>query len=235
MENKTEITVGYFKVRIYVEHVKLVLECKQIPYTFEGYIKEQLPDGRWLGGEWYLNKKNSMGLDFPNMPYYIEKRPDGSEFKMTESMAIFRHLGRKFSLYGDGSLEHAAVVDMLMDVALELRFMFVDLTYPPGFEQRKAEYLIRAQGKLDNFEEFLNKNGTKWLAGNEITLADFMLWPVLDFYQLIYPDFLTGYPKLKEFKEQFSAIPQIAAYLSSDKFSPLPINSPYADWGGQKM
>ena len=39
--------------------------------------------------------KNDVGLDFPNLPYWI----DGN-IKLTQSSAILRHLARKFGLYG---------------------------------------------------------------------------------------------------------------------------------------
>ena len=74
------------------------------------------------------------------MPFYIEKYSDGSQFSMTESMAILRHLGRKYSLYGDGSIQHMAKVDMLVDVAVELRLIFVNLTYFGDVEKEKSDY-----------------------------------------------------------------------------------------------
>ena len=47
------VTVGYWAIRCYVEPIILVLEYKQVPYNFVGYIKEQQSDGSWFGGKWF--------------------------------------------------------------------------------------------------------------------------------------------------------------------------------------
>ena len=88
----------------------------------------------------FQEAKHTLGLDFPNLPYYMEPLENGGEFKMTESLAILRHLGRKHDLYGDGTIHGAAMVDMLVDRTLELRNMFVSLTYADDFEQRRGQY-----------------------------------------------------------------------------------------------
>jgi len=39
--------------------------------------------------------KHSLGLDFPNLPYYID-----GEVKLTQTNAILRHISRKHGLDG---------------------------------------------------------------------------------------------------------------------------------------
>ena len=58
---------------------------KDRPYVF----KEGMDLSDWM------NEKFTLGLPFPNLPYYID-----GDLKLTQSNAILRHLGRKYKLYG---------------------------------------------------------------------------------------------------------------------------------------
>ena len=50
------------------------------------------------------------GLDFPNLPYYME-----GDLKLTQSNAILRHLARKHDLMGQTSAERARSVKGELD------------------------------------------------------------------------------------------------------------------------
>ena len=61
----------------------------------------------------WLNVKNTLGLDYPNLPYLID-----GHIKITQSNAILRYLGRKFDL--DGKAEEDRVqVDIMLDNAMD--------------------------------------------------------------------------------------------------------------------
>ena len=77
--------------------------------------------------ETWAEKKFSMGLDFPNLPYYID-----DDVKLTQSNAILRYLGRKNGLYGSNDVE-ASTIDMLIDEAQDFKMALVKLAFNPDF------------------------------------------------------------------------------------------------------
>ena len=77
-----------------------------------------------------------MGLEFPNLPYYIE-----GDLKITQSMAILRYLGRKHKLYGNNDKE-TAKIDMLIDFASDLRVGLGKLAYNPDFVSFVPRFIL---------------------------------------------------------------------------------------------
>ena len=60
---------------------------------------------------------------------------------MTQSMAIMRHVGRKFNLVGATELESARA-DMICDQMMDFKGCLTDLVYNGGFcEQLKQDWL----------------------------------------------------------------------------------------------
>lgn len=57
------------------------IEFEQILYDEGDEMKEE---------EWY-SKKETLGLDFPNLPYFMD-----GDFCMTESLAIHRYIADKW-------------------------------------------------------------------------------------------------------------------------------------------
>ncbi|GFY41279.1 glutathione S-transferase [Trichonephila inaurata madagascariensis] len=79
-------TLGYWNIRAIAEPIRYLLH----------HEKEQFEDRRYLFTDYtWKNEKNALGLDFPNLPYYI----DGN-IRITQSTAILRYLGRKYGLDG---------------------------------------------------------------------------------------------------------------------------------------
>jgi glutathione S-transferase len=66
--------------------------------------------------------------------------------------------------------------------------------------------LEKVTHKFGVFEEILSKN--KWLAGEDITYVDFMLWEYLDEISVIDHSTLAAFPKLVAFHQAFLEIPQ---------------------------
>ena len=77
--------------------------------------------------EWFNKDKKDLGLDFPNLPYYID-----GDLKLSQSMAIVRHLGRKYNLYGN-TINESSMIDMLIDQAWDIKFELIKIAYNPDF------------------------------------------------------------------------------------------------------
>ena len=59
--------------------------------------------------------KFKLGLDFPNMPYYIN-----GDVKLTQSTTILRYLGKKYNMMGKNDEEYA-FIDMLLETSMDIR------------------------------------------------------------------------------------------------------------------
>lgn len=79
--------------------------------------------------DWFADKASSPAviggageshMEFPNLPYYIETKPDGSKLKLSQSIAILRHLGRKHGLV-PASLDDQALLDVFEQEVYDLR------------------------------------------------------------------------------------------------------------------
>ena len=77
--------------------------------------------------DWFKRDKKELGLEFSYLPYYI----DGN-LKLSQSMAIIRHLGRKYNLYGQDYYE-SSVIDMLVDQSWDIKQNLIKIAYDPDF------------------------------------------------------------------------------------------------------
>jgi hypothetical protein len=82
------------------------------------------PEGGYDTSAWF-DEKHSLGLPFPNLPYYIE-----GDIKISQSDTIIRHVGRSNNLLGTGSKQQAEV-DMLIDFAKDMSSGMTRIVYNP--------------------------------------------------------------------------------------------------------
>ena len=96
-----------------------------LAYTGTEYEEDEELDA--IARESWVEKKFNMGLDFPNLPYYID-----DDVKLTQSNAILRYLGRKNGLYGSNDVD-ASTIDMLIDEAHDFKMALARIAYNPDF------------------------------------------------------------------------------------------------------
>ena len=101
------------------------------------------------------------------------------------------------------------------------------LTYQ---EQLKPAYLKSLPGKLSQFSAYLGD--LDWFAGNSITFPDFVMYEQLDQHLILEPGCLDNFANLTSFVKRFEDLPNIKAYMNSDKFMKRPINNMYAPFNG---
>ncbi|XP_034507322.1 glutathione S-transferase Mu 1-like, partial [Ailuropoda melanoleuca] len=158
----------------------------------------------------WLKEKETLGLDFPNLPYFID-----GPFKLTQSNAILRYIARKHNLCGE-SEEEMVRVDLLESQVMDFRMQLGAIAYNPDFEALKGPFLKQLPDKLELFSEFLGQR--KWFAGEKITFADFLVYDVLDQHRMLEPKCLDSFPNLKTFLDQFEALEKISTYMKSSRF-----------------
>ncbi|CAM2107525.1 glutathione S-transferase Mu 1-like isoform X4 [Lepidochelys kempii] len=215
--------LGYWDIRGLAHSIRLLLEYTGTAYEDKMYSCGEAPD--YDKSQW-INEKEKLGLDFPNLPYLI----DGKN-KLTQSNAILRYIARKHKLCGETE-EEMLRVDMLENQAMDFRMSLVMICYNPDFEKLKPGYLEQLPGKLKLFSQFLGKR--KWFAGEKITFVDFLMYDVLDQNRMLEPKCLDQFQNLKDFLDRFEALEKIAVYMSSSRFMKTPINNRMAKWSNQK-
>ena len=60
--------------------------------------------------------KHSLGLDFPNLPYYVD-----GDLKITQSNAILRYIARKHDMLGKTE-EEKVRVDIMGEQSMDFRY-----------------------------------------------------------------------------------------------------------------
>merc|ERR1711872_592073 len=104
--NMSKPVLCYWDIRGLAQPIRLLLT-----YTGTDFEDKMLSCGPAPGFDkscWFDNKY-SLGLDFPNLPYYID-----GDIKITQSNAILRYIARKNDLVGKNETEKA-MVDMMAD------------------------------------------------------------------------------------------------------------------------
>ncbi|CAB4069505.1 GST [Lepeophtheirus salmonis] len=208
---------AYWDTRGLAQPIRLLLE-----HTGEDYEEKKYslgPAPHFDNSSW-LTVKQSIGLDFPNLPYYIN-----GDVKLTQSNAIIRHIARKNDLCGKTENEKVKV-DLLAEQAMDFRNGFARLCYNPNFESLKDEYLKSIQDKLKEFSNFIGKSS--WFTGESITFADFIIYELLDQHRLLSSKLLDPFQNLRDFLDRFEKLPKIAKYMKSERFIHRPINNKMA-------
>ncbi|CAG0894171.1 unnamed protein product [Darwinula stevensoni] len=181
---------------------------------------------------WENDKNDGLGLDFPNLPYYID-----GDVKLSQSLSIIRHLGRKHGLYGQTEEEQCRQdmaeqqhVDLKMAMIRAVYFQFVCALRDLPTPESKAEYLEGAlPTHLKLFTKFIGDRN--WLLGDRLTYVDFLWYEVLDWQLYLDPECFKDFPVVRDFIERFENLPKIKEYLKSDKFQKWPLFGSMALWG----
>ena len=201
------------------------------------------PEKRYA--EWLVDKDN-LGLDFPNLPYYIEGDLKLTQVRNTswligssksiclltieqhlpcssshtQSIAILRHVARKHNLAGENENQQARL-EMFEQQAIDLRMALATICYNvENFEELKPGFIASIPNLLKPWSAVIGEN--KYLAGDRLTYTDFLLFDVLDYYRLFEPTALANFFNLVQYVERIEKLPTIAAYFSSGKYHKTP-------------
>jgi len=205
--------LGYWNIRGLGQPIRLLL----------AHAGQEVDEKRYTT-EWQ-DEKFTLGLDFPNLPYLID-----GDVKLTQSSTIARYLARKHGLDGANEAEkHRA--DLALDQLADFRSQYVGLCYNPNHEELKGDFLKVLPEKLKAFSDFLGEN--PFFAGKGVTFADFFIYETFDGLRIFAPGCLDATPNLKAFMDRFEALPNIAAYLKSDKYMKWPLNGDMAKFGSR--
>jgi len=191
-------TLTYFDIRGRAEPARLVLEYLEAPYT----------DKRVSFDEWPTLKAT---LPFGQVPMYKD-----DQVEIPQSMAIVRHIGRKHNLYGATNAEKA-LVDVLIDGVGDLGTNFFKLLSSPEFKGGDKKPLNdQIEKSLTEFEKF--KGSHKFMVGDNVTIADFVLFNMLDnFVKPLAPEILKAHGAIEQYRQSIASLKTVAAYLGSSR------------------
>lgn len=167
--------------------------------------------------------KHSLGIDFPNLPYYID-----GDVKISQSMAIMRYIARKHGLDGQTD-EEKRRIDVAAEQLIDYRRESGSVFYSPQFEQLKTNYLNGLHDKMKALSDYLGER--QWLSGGSISFVDFLMYEWLDVQRLFAPGILDAHSNLVNYMQRFEQLPKVQKYMSSDKFMKWPLNNDSASWG----
>nr|XP_023403304.1 glutathione S-transferase Mu 1-like [Loxodonta africana] len=195
-----------------------MLDYKEICFHFiDSTIAPDYDRSQWL------NEKFKLGLDFPNLPYLIDKA-----HKITQSNAILCYIARKHNLCEWETEEEKIRVDILENQLTDTHMELARVCYSPDFEKLKPQYLEGLPDKMKLFSQFLGQR--PWFAGDKITFLGISAYDVLDWNRIFEPKCLDAFPNLKDFMACLQGLRKISVYMKSSHFRRTPIYMKMATW-----
>lgn len=215
----------------------LLLLPLQLPYSHKAIKGEE-----WPGLKEKLSEKNPLG----QIPF-LEVEEEGKEPQViAQSTAILRYFGKHTGLYPEDSVD-AMKVDAFMD-SVEEAILPIAMIVMKGYrwcisdgpwsDEEAAAALKRYVEDekfglpfyLPIFENALEKNGTGWLVGDKVSVADLKLQAFLSGLKSgfggVPTNIVDKFPKLNDLCTKIEAIPEVVAFRSKHPM-------PYTDYDFQ--
>ena len=260
MQKSNRITVGYWSTKGLGSVCRMVVLYSG--YSLKAKNYRLLPIMKhdsltYDGSEWHeddkinLKKRNSL----INLPYIELTNSDGTELLISQSNACLSFLGRKFNMFGKNEVDVSQCEQLLLETN-DLRNVITSFAYThfknKDLENEAAKDVFTRAfqnnnvGKIQKFENWMKENQNNenyFLINNKITIPDFNLFDILDFYVefLKYYNFVNdkniknifnelGYPNISKFYNNFIQLPKMEKYLNSI-FYKLPYTNKSARFG----
>ena len=209
--------LGYWKIRGLAQPIRLLLEYLQVKYSENLYEQGEGPD--FSRDEWF-SKKYSLGMDFPNLPYYFD-----GDVRFSESNAILRYIVNKYNKELQGKTDSDfAIVEQLVGVLSDIKSTISYHCYQTGDRQKLKDFFY------SEIEKVLSFLGNKtYLVGDYLTYVDFILYEMNELMAHISGnEVFEKFPKLKEYNLRIESISSVSEYLASLKKLDMPFNNKVA-------
>ena len=178
--------------------------------AFEDVTYEQGEAPEYSRQQWEV-VKNDLGLDFPNLPYFIHK-----DVRITETLAIMKYIAAKWEplLLGKTS-DDIGTVEMVAGVLCTIKN---DVTMPCYQTDNRERLAQTATKKIAPIAEHLRKDDKEYLVGSYVTYVDFILMEQLELIMFITEDRLAvEHPVLEAYLLRMKSLPQLHEYMANNE------------------
>jgi len=205
--------LGYWKIRGLGAPIRMLLHWCDVSFEDIQYEQGGPPD--FSVASW-LDKKFTLGLPFPNLPYYIDERG-----RLTQSLVIMRYIaGRHGDLGHDNPM-----TEMLAHTAMDLRNAFAACSYQSRSAADVEHFVtMRIKPQLKSWELHMT-DGRPFCTGERLTYADFFLAEHIEQIRLVLPQALEGCTALLAYAERFFALDKIRAFMNTPHYMYRPVNN----------
>nr|XP_054773686.1 glutathione S-transferase 1-like [Lytechinus pictus] len=147
---------------------------------------------------------------------------------LTQSRAIYRFLARRFpgDYYGKNDDERAQI-DVILGIVADIEIAITPAYETPDAARREADFVKGRDGTLkpcyEFFSQSLQKAGGKYFVGNRMTLADLVIFNLIDFFMdsiIGLKTYFGPYPDLVKYYETIKNDSPLTGYLKSRKNTP---------------
>ena len=194
--------LGYWKIRGLAANIIYQMKYQNVDFELVEYEQGDAPD---FSRATWMDAKFTLGLPFPNLPYFID-----GDLKLTETIAIHKYIADKWNpeLLGKDA-QQRGVVNMLAGIICG---DFKGAVTMPCYTQDSKEVVAQiAKDKMPNIVAFLGSN--QFLAGNNVTWIDFYFLELLNLVNFVWEDLYTAHPTLKTYHDNVSNLPGLKEYL----------------------
>jgi len=201
--------LGYWNLRGLAQSTRFALEYMGVDYEEVLYNQDKEGEAKWA------KDKTSLGMDAPNLPYWIDDKE-----KLSESKAILKYVIRKYQpklLPSDISqLVHVEQVEGLIgDVD-----RFFSMSVYTDTEMANNLFDTMVPGLLACLSKMLGSR--KFFNGNEPCYVDFLTYETFYRLKTYRTKFIEGHKNLVDFVNNFEKLPKVAAYLASKRYVKAP-------------
>lgn len=211
------IVLGYWKIRGLAQPIRYLLEYIEHPYQDCLYEQGDAPN---FSIECWTSVKNTLGLDFPNIPYIID-----DDTKLTDCYAIMIYLSTKYApeLLGQ-TPEQKGEIDMIYS---QLKDIKSAITGPCYVGVDRKILMATAKNKLAPIVKYLGKKD--FLTGDTLTFIDFYMLEMCDFVQFLTEnEFFNENKAVQRYVKRMKNLKQIKRYIKSERYIEKPFNNKVA-------
>jgi len=219
--------LGYWAIRGLGQPIRLVLEAGGFDYDEKRYVQGPAPE---FDKSTWLNEKEDLGFDFPNLPYLID-RSGSSELRLTQTRVILEHLASKVSLTGTTQVERLRI-GQVWEASMDMRRPYNVACYSPNFEDIRVDLVEKTlPSHLRRFSQYLGEE--QWFGkGAAPSWVDFVMFDLLDQFLSLDSRLVNGYKNLADFHARVGGLPSILNYRERESFIDRPFHNRRAKFGG---
>jgi glutathione S-transferase len=210
--------LGYWKIRGLAAPIRMLLHYCDVHFEDVHYEQGDPPE---LSAAAWLDKRLTLGLALPNLPYYIDDRG-----KFVQSLAIMRYIAARHGARDGVDLGHDDHhVDMTAHAAMDLRNAFTSCSYG----SRSTEDVDRAVAQniapqLSAWDRLM-ASGRPFCTGDRLSYADFFLAEHIDQMRLVLPHAVQQHPALLAYADRFFALEKIQTFMRTPLHMKWPVNN----------